>query len=121
MCSSVMYTIKKKETIWLLQHKNSSRLFLSGVDGKFTESILGKFVWNWGKQETTSAAGVVALNTIIQKAFGSLQLQTASEQLLLHSIGFSSLTFPVFLSLRLAHNVVYSFGMVGFSTKLSVK
>lgn len=63
----------------------------------------------------------MALNTIIQKAFGSLQIQTASEQLLLHSIGFSSLTFPVFLSLCLAHNVVYSFGMVGFSTKLSVK
>jgi len=48
MCSSVECTIKKKlRNHWLLQHKYSVRLFLSGVNGKCTESILGKIVLNW--------------------------------------------------------------------------
>lgn len=67
---------------------------------------LGRICLKPSKLETTSVAGVVAWNMIIQKPFASPRLQTASEQLLLHCIGLSSHSLPVFLSLRLAHNVV---------------
>lgn len=49
MCSSVMYTIKKKETIWLLQHKIQAGSF-------YLESTGSSLNQSWAKLSETGQA-----------------------------------------------------------------